>query len=260
MFGDLLRVSLAGGVIGLDRLAFGQFMISQPIVAAPLVGWLLGDFHDGMQIGVVLELFWFRGLPVGGHVPKNATLSAILTTGISLSVWGAGPGIDMAWPAWVFLWVGLLLYPIGFLDRWLRRKNARLIHMAKAAPSLGQGVRRSTWAGIGLFFLYYFLLTLLVTGFFSSLLWKAYTALPETLPGGLRLFFFLLPAIGIGSLVVRKDLSRGWMFCTAGGLMAFLLFWILGEVPGFVPAVLMAAALGITFLKGRRKSMMEKRW
>ncbi len=255
MFGDLLRISLAGGLIGLDRLAFGQFMISQPIVAAPLIGWLLGDFHDGMQIGVVLELFWFRGLPVGGHVPKDATLSAILTTGIAL--WGGtpGPGMDVAWPAWVFLWVGLLLYPAGFLDGWLRKKNTRLIRMAKAAPSLSQGIRRATWTGIGIFFLYYFLWTLLVTGFVPPLLRKGYDVLPENLLGGLRLFFFLLPTIGIGSLIVRKNLSRGWPLCVAGGLMALLIFLTFGKTPGFAMVALMVSAAGITFLKGRRKSL-----
>jgi len=255
LFGDLLQIALAGGVIGLDRLAFGQFMISQPIVAAPLVGWLLGDLHTGMQVGVVLELFWFRDLPVGGHVPKDATLSAILTTGISLLGGASGPGVDAAWMAWVFLWVWFLLYPVGFLDTWLRRKNAGLIRMAEGASSLRHGASRATWTGMGIFFLYYFLLTLLITGLSLPFLQKGYAALPETLLGGMRFFFFLLPGIGIGSLMARKDLSRGRVLCTAGGLIAFLLFLTLGEIPGIALACLMVSALGILFLEGRRKAL-----
>lgn len=255
MFGDLLQIALAGGVIGLDRLAFGQFMISQPIVAAPLIGWLLGDPHAGLQIGVVLELFWFRGLPVGGHVPKDATLSAILTTGIALLGRPAGPGMDAAWLAWVFLWVWLLLYPIGFLDQWLRRKNARLVRMAETASSLRCGAGRAIRTGIGIFFLYYFLMALLITGVSLPFLQKGYAALPGALLGGMRFFFFLLPAIGLGSLMVRKDLSRRWTLCTAGGLLAFLVFLTLREVPGIALACLMVSAVAIIFLEGRRKAL-----
>jgi len=255
LFGDLLQIALAGGLIGLDRLAFGQFMISQPIVAAPLIGWMLDDVHTGVLIGVVLELFWFRGLPVGGYVPKDATLSAILTTGICLLGKPSVSGVDAAWLAWVFLWVWGLLYPIGFLDRWLRKKNARLIRMAEAAPWLRRGAGRATWTGIGVFFLYYFLLILLLTGLFLPFLQRGYAALPETLWGGMRFFFFLLPSIGIGSLIARKDLVRGRVLCTAGGGIAFLLFLTLGKAPGIALVGLMVAALGTVYLEGRRKAL-----
>ena len=53
--GVIASVAFAGGVIGLDRTAAGQFMISQPIVAGPFIGWLLGDTTVGLVIGACLN-------------------------------------------------------------------------------------------------------------------------------------------------------------------------------------------------------------
>ena len=77
-------VALAGGLIGLDRTAAGQFMISQPIVAAPLAGWLLGDAAAGLVIGAMLELIWVLDMPVGGFVPADATVSAVTATAVAV--------------------------------------------------------------------------------------------------------------------------------------------------------------------------------
>src|SRR5512144_793268 len=79
----ILGIALAGGVIGLDRTAAGQFMVSQPIVAGPLTGWLLGDTAAGVVVGAVLELIWLLDMPVGTFVPADATLGAVSATAIA---------------------------------------------------------------------------------------------------------------------------------------------------------------------------------
>ena len=79
----IVGIALIGGLIGLDRTAVGQFMISQPIVAAPLTGWMLGDPIAGIIIGVVLELIWVLDMPIGAFVPADATISAVSATAIA---------------------------------------------------------------------------------------------------------------------------------------------------------------------------------
>ncbi|MEK6776095.1 MAG: PTS sugar transporter subunit IIC [bacterium] len=224
LFLKIFQIALVAGLIGLDRLAFGQFMVSQPIVAAPLIGWMMGDFHTGLLIGVVLELFWLRGLPIGGHIPRDATLSAILTAGLCLSRPGSIQGLDTAWMAWVFLWVGILLLPAGFLDQWIRRKNALLIRMALSSESPEHGVTRAVWMGILIFFLYYFGVTFMVVGFTGGLLGRGYALLPGDALQGLRLFLFLLPALGLASLLARKDIMQGRIHLAAGTVASFLIF------------------------------------
>jgi len=39
---EIILISFAAAVLSLDITAFGQFMVSRPIVSATLVGYLLG--------------------------------------------------------------------------------------------------------------------------------------------------------------------------------------------------------------------------
>lgn len=62
---DLLPVVLLGGVLGLDVVSFPQAMVSRPLVAATLAGWLAGNASAGLLIGATLELFALETLPFG---------------------------------------------------------------------------------------------------------------------------------------------------------------------------------------------------
>ncbi len=77
MIMNVLIVSIVGGILCLDRV-FAQFLISRPIVAAPMIGLILGDPYTGLVAGAFIELFWIDRLPIGAYVPPNDTLAAIL--------------------------------------------------------------------------------------------------------------------------------------------------------------------------------------
>ena len=80
----IFGVALVGGILGLDRTAAGQFMISQPIVAGPLTGWILGDMAAGLVIGAILELIWVLDMPVGAFVPADSTIGAVSATALTV--------------------------------------------------------------------------------------------------------------------------------------------------------------------------------
>jgi len=83
-------VALIGGVVDLDSTATWQFMISQPIVAAPLTGLFLGlsagDLGAGLKLGLIvgaiLQLVWIEQLPLGMNVPPDAALSSVLSVAL----------------------------------------------------------------------------------------------------------------------------------------------------------------------------------
>jgi len=52
--------------VGADTTAFGQIMISQPLVAAWLGGLAAGDGPAGLAVGILLQGIWARSLPMGG--------------------------------------------------------------------------------------------------------------------------------------------------------------------------------------------------
>jgi mannose PTS system EIIC component len=79
MIMNVLIVSIVGGILCLDRI-FVQVLISRPIVAAPLIGAILGDPYTGLIAGAFIELFWIDRLPIGTYIPPNDTLAAVLIT------------------------------------------------------------------------------------------------------------------------------------------------------------------------------------
>ena len=60
--GDYLLAGLVAMLTGLDRVALVQIMISRPLVAATLTGWVLGSPLVGMEIGMLLEYLRGEGL------------------------------------------------------------------------------------------------------------------------------------------------------------------------------------------------------
>ncbi|MDD5712882.1 MAG: PTS sugar transporter subunit IIC [Smithellaceae bacterium] len=85
MIGKVFIISLIGALLATDRILV-QTMVSRPIVTAPLIGLLLGDPYSGLVIGALLELLWVDLIPMGGYVPPNDTLVAVLAVGVALTV------------------------------------------------------------------------------------------------------------------------------------------------------------------------------
>ena len=85
-----LLVALLGGVVDSDSTAVVQCMISQPIVAAPLTGLIIGSvlgsviagLQLGLMIGVILQLVWIEQLPLGMNVPPDAALASVLSVAL----------------------------------------------------------------------------------------------------------------------------------------------------------------------------------
>ena len=112
---DMLKVTALGGLLGLDATGVGQFMVSRPLVAGALTGWLLGDVALGVTIGVVLTCLNFtfirhlvqrmlvvhpdkRGATAFFFVPKMAALlvaAALAIFFLPISAIGLGIGFSV---------------------------------------------------------------------------------------------------------------------------------------------------------------------
>ncbi len=124
---DYLWISLVGGVLALDATSVGQFMVSRPLVAGAVSGWLLGDPATGLVVGVLLELYLLVSFPTGGaRFPEGATATVVaVASATAVDAQGAIP-IGIA--------VGLIWGQIGgFTIDLLRRANGRLV------PEPGEG-------------------------------------------------------------------------------------------------------------------------
>jgi mannose/fructose/N-acetylgalactosamine-specific phosphotransferase system component IIC len=72
-----LAAALLGGIVGLDGTAFPQAMISRPIVAGAIAGWIVGQPLEGAMMGAMLETFHLAILPIGAaRYPESGTAAA----------------------------------------------------------------------------------------------------------------------------------------------------------------------------------------
>ncbi len=118
---DILELSAIGGLLALDATSVGQFMVSRPLVAGVLTGWVMGDPTTGLVIGALLELYMLVSFPTGGsRFPEGATATvAAVATAVGSDAPGAFP-IAMA--------IGLVWGHLGGLSiSWLRRLNGHLV-------------------------------------------------------------------------------------------------------------------------------------
>lgn len=64
--------------------------LSRPIVVAPIVGLLLGDFNTGIIMGAQLEALYMGISAIGGAIPSDALSGSIIAVAYTILVGGDG--------------------------------------------------------------------------------------------------------------------------------------------------------------------------
>jgi mannose PTS system EIIC component len=118
----LLLIAL-GGVVAIDGTSFGQFMISRPLVAATLGGWIVGAPAEGALIGLILEAFHLAVLPVGAaRYPEGGPAAVVGGALFGASTHNASILLLAVVFVLVLEWLG------GQSVRYMRQANIRLVH------------------------------------------------------------------------------------------------------------------------------------
>lgn len=120
LFRDAAIGAAVSGLLAVERKGALQLMLSRPLVAGTLLGFLLGNPQDGAAAGALLELLFLGAVNLGGSVPPNETLlacalaSALVPAGRALGHGADGP----------LMVLGLLaLFPLTNVGRWLERRG-----------------------------------------------------------------------------------------------------------------------------------------
>jgi PTS system mannose-specific IIC component len=133
-----------GSLVGLDLVSVPQAMISRPLVAGTVAGWLAGDTEAGLRIGVLFELFALDVLPVGAvRYPDYGPATVVAAALAAGTPWELSLGVSVA--------LGLVLAVIGGWSlQVVRRWNARAIQRKAAALSAGESsaIRRLQYGGL----------------------------------------------------------------------------------------------------------------
>ncbi|MBI5875868.1 MAG: PTS sugar transporter subunit IIC, partial [Deltaproteobacteria bacterium] len=204
--------SLAGGLLSLDRTAAFQVMASRPIVAAPVIGYILGDAMTGLIVGGILELLFIGGLPVGGHIPPHEIMLAVIITAVSIIGQNMLNGIG-------FNMLGMydvnMLFVIGFVilaviptdaickktDAAARIFNVRFFNAALSDLDKGsiKDVVINNLKGLGVFFVLNFLTIFILTFTGALLIYALLPVLPAAVTMSLPCAFAIVFLLGLSS-------------------------------------------------------------
>jgi PTS system mannose-specific IIC component len=150
-----LTLAAIGGVLTLDETSVGQFMVSQPLVAGAVTGWLVGQPEVGITAGLILQLFYMARFRVGAaRFPEGG--SAAMTAAVT--------GAAIPEPSGLALGVcaGLVIGELGGATvSILRRINTRLAPDGSLGSLRPAEVERFHLLAIGCDFVRGFLVTLL---------------------------------------------------------------------------------------------------
>lgn len=226
---DFFIGALAAVFLGLDRTAIFQFMLSRPIVAGPVTGFLLGDVWVGLQVGALVELLWLGRLPVGAAIPPDDTQVTVAATvlAVAASTQSGGDGT-----AWVFFCL-LAALPFGKMgqvfDRYARNRNAYLMNHAEKKVADGETQSIERWHMLGL--LHFSVASLLAYMAIIVPGWLLVKFIGEDMlvavtqmQGWLLLAF---PLVGTATLLVAINVNRALTLFSASFVSAFLLLWLL---------------------------------
>lgn len=123
---------LIAALVAQDTTAGPQLLFSEPLVAGPVVGWVLGDFHLGLVIGIAAQLIWSGAVPAGSTFFLDVNVGTVCAVVVAIVV-----GKTLLAMAVSLLW----MIPVGLLGSALtalnRRINARLV--ASVRPQLDRG-------------------------------------------------------------------------------------------------------------------------
>lgn len=229
MIHQSLLASAVGGLLWLDRFQFCQVMISRPIVAAPIVGWSVGDVAAGAAAGIIFELLWLRRPPVGGFIAPDVTMASVATAAVSA---GIRSSTDVGVTAVVFLSF-LFLLPLCFVgrkvDELVRLGLGRIARVSEAAQLEGRDRILSVHflAALALGFSAAFVVLVPTIICFTFLLGLILPALPQSMIRALGFGFYVVPLVGAADCVLGLEQSRHKVFFVAGLIAAVVVGFVL---------------------------------
>jgi mannose PTS system EIIC component len=209
-------------------------MLSRPMVAAPIVGWVVGDAQAGFASGLMFEMLWLRSPPVGGYVPPDATLASVATAAVTGLV-RTKTGLPLTSVSCLAF---LLLFPVSFLGAWcddqlrsllggLARQVERLQKDSEEGRVLGYFARALV---LGFLMGFAALFPVIIAG--TLILDLLISHIPTSLFAPLGLAFYVAPLIGAADLMVRFQEKEDLFYFVAGLVLSLAALFISCSGPG----------------------------
>ncbi len=190
---SLVLLCVFAALLELDTTYAFQTLISRPIIAGPLMGWLTGDVAAGVQVGIFAELLFSDISPLGGIVPP----SGVVATAVPLALYSLGIELYFGFFAGV---VSAVLY--SFFDMLLRKTRFQwLVFLEKRIGRKPEDITRIVAATLLLSFLMSFLFISAAVWVSSRLIFALYPYIPPKAHFAFDLAYVAVPWIGLAALI-----------------------------------------------------------
>lgn len=175
---------------------FGNFMLSRPIVVAPLLGLLLGDLQTGLLVGASVETIFMGVVNIGVSSTAEPALAAALSTVFTIQSGNMGANIAIAFPIAV-LGLQLLNMILSFVIGPFAPLFTKYAKQGKDKKMIG--------LHFGLWILHYGLYALIpffAVLFGSKAVQYTLSIIPKNIMNGLTVAGNLLLAVGMAMLLL----------------------------------------------------------
>ncbi len=229
---SLALLALLAGLLALDDVALAQTWFSQPLPAALLTGFFCGDPLTGLAIGLPLQLILVVNLPVGQSFTGDPSVAVVAAVGATVlsgqnlaRTLTSASSVDIGFTGWMILAAGLLSAAGHFIIQ--AERKAHILWMLEGHKTLRDG-NLNRMAGLqgrclavtflrGGIFAVMFLLFLLR-------IWiPMYSVLPQRFLNALAILPWLLPGLGLGTLIDRYGRRKAWVWVLGGVFAALVL-------------------------------------
>lgn len=212
-----LLIGLIAGLAYMDSRIFGENFLGRPIVIAPLVGLVLGDFKEGLIVGGTLELIFIGIIGVGATVPADVITGSVAGTIFALTL---GEGPEMA---------ATLAVPVSLLSvhciNLAKVTNSYWINKADKIAETGN-LSAIEWlhrGGYLVLFLCMFIPNFIIAYFGATFTETISNSIPVWLTDGLSAGGGLLTAIGF-AMILQMILKRSLVPYFIGGFILVTYF------------------------------------
>jgi PTS system galactosamine-specific IIC component len=228
-----LLITIAVMIIAIDNELEGFFLF-RPIIVAPIVGAILGDVKTGLMAGGLVELAFAGITPVGGVVPPNAIMAAVMTVVLAKTT---GQSVQAAFT---------LAYPFGLLMQYVNTVACTAYSgfnrkAEKCAANCDiKGLNRLCGWGLLINSLLYGVVCFLSVYAMQDAMKSLVDVMPAFLTNGLSVAGGLIPAVGF-AMLLRVMLKPKYVpYLIAGFLFATYI-----NISNIMPVALMGVAFGL---------------
>jgi len=134
---EFFILSIIGAALVMDTSVAFQVLVSQPIIASTIIGWIMGDPLLGLEFGLLLQLLWIGHLPVGAHIVPAGNFASIVSTVVAISLIEANPELKSFIILVTIFYVLVLSYAGAKVVK--LNRNYNIVFFDKALKSIESG-------------------------------------------------------------------------------------------------------------------------